>query len=334
MTGEHERGAVIPLVAVALVVLLGVVSLVVDLGHGWLTRQVLVAATDAAALAAAQDLAAGGDGCAATAAAYLAANDDDAVLDSCVPHTYDAVHGRVLVTASHSLDPGFAAVLGQDELTVGSTSAALWAPPAAVTGIRPIGLCYHASADLRRFIDDPTPTSDRVVVWMAPEEGSACEGTYVNWAALDFDGGSFVRDEIEAWALNGYPEPVAFSPHAITDCGGDLHCYHGELSSLWWLGHELDHLRDSGHYVTLPVFDRADEVDDVTLFHLVGVVRARIVDFRLGSWDDRPYLLLDIKPGVVTGTCCGDGAGAGGNRVVGLCAVDPDDLSACATGGS
>jgi Flp pilus assembly protein TadG len=53
---RSERGATIVLVVAAMVTLLGISALVIDLGNAWYARRALQASTDAAALAAAQDL--------------------------------------------------------------------------------------------------------------------------------------------------------------------------------------------------------------------------------------------------------------------------------------
>ncbi|MGI9613345.1 MAG: pilus assembly protein TadG-related protein, partial [Acidimicrobiales bacterium] len=53
--GRDERGTTLALVALSLVWILGLAALVVDIGGGWVSRQRLIPATDAAALAAVQD---------------------------------------------------------------------------------------------------------------------------------------------------------------------------------------------------------------------------------------------------------------------------------------
>jgi Flp pilus assembly protein TadG len=53
---QRQRGTVVVLFALLLPVLLGFIALVVDLGHGWLTRGQLQNAADSAALAGARDL--------------------------------------------------------------------------------------------------------------------------------------------------------------------------------------------------------------------------------------------------------------------------------------
>ena len=68
-----ERGQILPLVAVALVALLGIGAFAIDVGFAYYAKRQLQAATDAAALAGAQDLPVAATAT-ATAASYAAAN--------------------------------------------------------------------------------------------------------------------------------------------------------------------------------------------------------------------------------------------------------------------
>ena len=124
-----------------MVALIGMASLVTDLGNGWRTRRALIAATDASALAAAQDFVNGQNGCASTANGFLTWNEAAASLSSCTPFFYNADHGRVTVSASQNVDTWFAGVIGRGDYDAESVTTAVWGPPASVTGLRPIGLC-------------------------------------------------------------------------------------------------------------------------------------------------------------------------------------------------
>ena len=55
-TARRERGQILPLVCFMLVVLLGISAFAVDVGYAYYAKRQLQAATDAAALAGAQDL--------------------------------------------------------------------------------------------------------------------------------------------------------------------------------------------------------------------------------------------------------------------------------------
>ena len=71
--GRGERGQILPIVALALVALLGISAFAIDVGYAYYAKRQLQAATDAAALAGAQDLPTVATA-KATAATYAAAN--------------------------------------------------------------------------------------------------------------------------------------------------------------------------------------------------------------------------------------------------------------------
>ena len=71
--GRRERGQILPIVALALVVMLGISAFAIDVGYAYYAKRQLQSATDAAALAGAQDLPSIATA-KATAATYAAAN--------------------------------------------------------------------------------------------------------------------------------------------------------------------------------------------------------------------------------------------------------------------
>jgi len=132
---RDERGAVLVIVALSLVVLLGMLALVVDLGRAVAVRRAMVNASDSAALAAAQKCALGfGSGqaqAAATATAKM--NDANATLVS-----FDAgpecdslqTLGLKLVTVRYTttVDYFVAPILGIDSQDVTTQATAQWGP--------------------------------------------------------------------------------------------------------------------------------------------------------------------------------------------------------------
>ena len=72
-TGRRERGQILPIVALALVVMLGISAFAIDVGYAYYAKRQLQSATDAAALAGAQDLPSISTA-KATAATYASAN--------------------------------------------------------------------------------------------------------------------------------------------------------------------------------------------------------------------------------------------------------------------
>ena len=72
-TARGERGQILPLVVIALVALLGIAAFAIDVGYAYYAKRQLQSATDAAALAGAQDLP-NAPTAIATATSYAAAN--------------------------------------------------------------------------------------------------------------------------------------------------------------------------------------------------------------------------------------------------------------------
>ncbi len=71
--GRRERGQILPIVALALVALLGISAFAIDVGYAFYAKRQLQSAADAAALAGAQDLPSISTA-KATAATYASAN--------------------------------------------------------------------------------------------------------------------------------------------------------------------------------------------------------------------------------------------------------------------
>ena len=70
---RRERGQVLPLINLALVALLGIAAFAIDVGYAYYAKRQLQSATDAAALAGAQDLPNAATAV-STATSYAAAN--------------------------------------------------------------------------------------------------------------------------------------------------------------------------------------------------------------------------------------------------------------------
>jgi Flp pilus assembly protein TadG len=130
---EQEHGAVAVMVAILLVVLLGMLALVIDLGRAVGIRREMVNAADAAALAAAQQCALNMGSAAATAAANETAtlNDPAASLVGIQPDPVNcdpAGPRKVTVTYSRTVDYFVAPILGLgfDSGTVTTSATAIW----------------------------------------------------------------------------------------------------------------------------------------------------------------------------------------------------------------
>jgi len=136
---QDETGQVFFLMAVAMVVLIGIVGFAVDVGHAYLVQRQLQSGVDAAALAGAQELP---DGTAVTAAANaysasptkknaLTSNDNatTTVTLKCVTSVVGCsqafnTHNAVQVAGTSDVRTYFARVLGINSLTVHATATA------------------------------------------------------------------------------------------------------------------------------------------------------------------------------------------------------------------
>lgn len=138
---REERGAVLVITALVLLVLLGFLALVIDLGGMLIVKRRVVAAADAAALAAAQACAGEegarlGPGVAETRADEFArANDTrldtggaNVLPDSTLVNCGTRNPGHVSVRYSRSVRLVVAPVLGINSGTVGAEATALWGP--------------------------------------------------------------------------------------------------------------------------------------------------------------------------------------------------------------
>lgn len=324
----RERGASLALVALSLAGLIGLAALVVDVGHGRLTRQTLIPATDAAALAAAQDLveAPGNEQAAcATAGTYLAGNAAGATMTGCevTPSGPDA--GAVTVTAAETVDATFAPPGSADARAILSVSSAAFGPPRTVSRLRPLAFCYDGSAALRQLIDNPPTAPTTVEVRLVPDNPSACGGspTVGNFTAFAFESGASIR-RIRRWLRNGYPQQVGLAAPTATGCDAPELCFE-RVDTLTEIDSALDALQGRHRYVTFPVFDFAD----TTAVHLVGVIRAQVGSFLLDGPPDGWFVELTIEPGLITGTCCGTPGLPAGNQVIALCGADPDAVTRC-----
>jgi Flp pilus assembly protein TadG len=119
---REQRGQVIPLVAVMLVVILGMAALAIDLGAGYFTKQQAQAAADAAALAAVQDLPSSPTTATTQAQSYVSKNISGATTAITTP--YNSASNEIQVTVTKTSPSFFAGVLGLSPFKVTSTAVA------------------------------------------------------------------------------------------------------------------------------------------------------------------------------------------------------------------
>lgn len=329
---SDERGATLALVALLLVVMLGMTAMVVDLGAMRVVRRGLIPAADAAALAAAQDLVErpwDTSGACATAQAYVLANAPDATMTVCDVDTSGGV-GVVIVEVSEAIDSSFVAPPTEGFEPAGASSAAAFGEPSSIADLRPIGLCYDGWPALRQLIDNPPSSIVYLELPFPKSDPLACGGlSFIgNFASLDFESGTGITT-IEDWVRNGYPESFALDGPNSLGCTVGVPCVERPYAMPAIAG-AMWSLVNSGRYVPFPVYDYAD-ADEV---HLMGVVRARLYGFDMEGPLDQWELRFKIKPGLLSGTCCGSPAVAGGSRVVAICGVDGVLGPVCQNGGN
>lgn len=158
-----ERGSVLAIVAICLVVFLGMAALAIDLGSLWTQRRSMITATDASALAAASYIQGDATGAACVAAVssgstspawtqagdpYLTQNKSAATLTPggfvVTPYGGNCASqaGQVQVQAQVPSPLLFAPAIGSSHsVNVISTSVAEYGQLVAPTGLRPIGVC-------------------------------------------------------------------------------------------------------------------------------------------------------------------------------------------------
>ena len=305
---RNEEGAAAIIIAVCVTVLFGSAAIVIDAGDIWQERRQLVTATDAAALAAAQDEAMGVSGCSVSAGPYLEANSDGSTLTSCSA-TPQSVSGEVHVEAEIVVEHALAKVLGRDETLVEAASTAKYGLPGGIFGLRPFALCSqslgfeawqasgHSTSQVFRIIYD----KDQPDHCGAPAPG--------NWGLIDFNGGANSNNETTEWVEHGYPGLVT----APGWYPGDTGAFSNTLPISFIVGEVIE----------LPIFD------DVSLgagsnaeFHLLGFVSVKIVAFKSNGSQASRYLDIQFQTAVASGMCCDNGSTDTGLRVVTLCAVE------------
>ncbi len=321
------------LVMLAMFALCGAAAFTIDLGNGWQTRRSLITGTDAAALAAAQTYANGGNGCTSVAASYLTMNSPAAALTGCTRSGVGAAGGLVTVTASEPVDAYFGPVIGFNDWTVTSATSALYGPITSPTGLRPFGLCVNGSADLQAFLANPTAPAEFTIEYNK-EHPDDCGGTMPgNWGTVDFNGGSNSNQDTKDWVDNGYNGPVSASNHTVTSCVSEAHCYQADPGGVAGVHNQVQNLEDSGIYFTLPVFNFGEGSGgnpNLSKMHLMAFIQVRILDHKVnGGNQDDWFFTFEVKPGLVSGTCCGGGGADGGLRGIYICATDRTSQAAC-----
>ena len=192
-----QRGQTLAVVAMMLVILIGSLALVVDLGHAFAQRRAMQNAADAAALAGARALALaeGADTARAVAFEYAVHRGG---AETCAVTLDDTT---VTVVVSRTFGTYFASIIGVPTMPVAAQAKAGYTIPTSWTGdLLPIALHTNALTltGTIRIWDDDKAASD-------PARGIIADGQR-GW--LNFNGGSVGDSEIVDWVTNGYPGRV------------------------------------------------------------------------------------------------------------------------------
>jgi Flp pilus assembly protein TadG len=167
-----ERGQILAVVVLALVALLGIAAFSIDVGYAYYAKRQLQSATDAAALAGAQDLPVAAD--AIKTATEYAGDNTPANLDT-LTFTY-----QTKCTATAVLKAGCNAASNPNALVVtGTGTTQTWF--AKVFGIDHFNVSAHANAC------SPCASSPADIVVAIDRTGSMCQPTGANGTCTDLD---------------------------------------------------------------------------------------------------------------------------------------------------
>lgn len=327
MKRRRQRGAVAVMTSVSLIAIFAFTAISVDLGNAWQNKRELVNASDAAALAAAQEYAVLGNGCSSVANLFVTSNKDDAALTECMP-SEGAVNGdtsgHVLVTAESTVDYAFAPVIGVDSSDIESTTVARYGIPKSAGGLRPFGLCrdtLFAMTQWQTWNRAAGPSAHASIAYdkANPDDCNSGDPVPGNWATMDFDLGGNSNADIQDWTMNGYPDLVS----STSTIPGDTGAFSPSLAT------ELLTLRSKGTIFPIPIFASATNVGANAQFEIIGFIAVRIIEFDTSGSQAQRSLTLEFHGAVIEGECCDPGGLDTGTRVVQICAVQKDDLSAC-----
>jgi hypothetical protein len=276
---------VIPIVAVAMVAILGMLALVIDVGALVTTRRRVTTATDSAALAAAQSFANGEGGVCGSSGANAAANakatefaQKNASTAQQVSFTADCGEKSVDVTYEGHVDFIFAGILGASDSDVPADATAIWGP---VGKARPVPVMVFKSQLDACGIPDTIPDEGETI---------PCDFTYNSdkslgppyWGELDLaEWGSTdpsacnvsahdLRALIEA---EGWPTELPLDPSGTTpDCADN-----GRSTSVF--------MEAVGRTLVFPVVADEPLLDDSgnLLVNVLGFVKVTVTALDNGS---------------------------------------------------
>ena len=255
-----ERGQVLPLMAVGLlVVLLGAAGLAIDVGSWYQAKRHAQAVADAAALAAVQELPDSAAAAADVARDYAAKNEGTLA-------DVDVDGDSLSVVANVSGRSYFARVFGFGDVTTKATAAARAASPAEIEDALPIGV-NAANPALSCGGGQPCFDEDVTLVF---DNGTG--GVSSAWGMIDFTNENESPGTIADWLLNGYPGTVTAGEDYKSDPGNGNFASGPTRSAMEDLA--ARHAR-----VALPVWSSVSGKGGTATYHIVGFAGFRIDDF-------------------------------------------------------
>ena len=169
---RRERGQILPLVVLMLIALLGVAAFAIDVGYAYYAKRQLQSATDAAALAGAQDLP-NGTSAIATATSYAGSNTPSNLASFSFNYQVTCTHTAVVATGC---DPS----VNPNQLTVSGTGATnTWF--ARLFGLTHFDVSAHANAC------SPCASTPVDIVIAVDRTGSMCQPTGPGGECTDLD---------------------------------------------------------------------------------------------------------------------------------------------------
>ncbi|MEX0984676.1 MAG: pilus assembly protein TadG-related protein [Actinomycetota bacterium] len=237
---REQDGAVVVIVALCIVALIGVASLVVDLGGVYFRRVALQNSADAAALAAANACGTnqGVSGAEDEANYFTNANSEGAIVEAGFP-TYapmcDSPFGEVTVQVVQEQPVFFAGVFGSDgDTTVRASATAQWGGAGAFEHVAPLMI----SADRLHDCDIPPEPNEEVIEQICtffwdnsssnPNDPNPAL-TNAEWGTLDLNNWDVATTvncnqatppEFEQWMFQGFPGELPITPPETYVCRG------------------------------------------------------------------------------------------------------------------
>jgi Flp pilus assembly protein TadG len=284
---DDERGAITILMAVATIILIAVLAFITDFGLAYANKQALQSGVDAAALAAAQNIAetalpnqkcASIDAAMETSAAsvveeYFRLNgtaDDAAVRPA--PNGYIQCNGNALTvsvfatqTSPYILGTPFAAE-GSDGIHLRTNAASAVGPAGSALGVRPFAVC---KVDAAALMSAPQ-VARNIVLDTTTDRG--CGQSSGNFGLMDLDGASNGMYPVAGWVLNGYEREIT--------AGVQLEGKPGDTG-----GGALDDEMQTivGDDVVLPVFDSVTAGGANARYAISGFISVEVCGFQFGS---------------------------------------------------